>query len=302
MKLAALLPLMLSLADTILARKIPQNLQSFLDEYKGGKCPVQLKSGFQFSENQAKSAKYCTTPARRFLWIAGPKSLADMDVDCDGANRSDGRCVNDPTGQGQTAFKDGTARYGLDDLDSNKHSYIVFGNQKNSPSFEPSQYGVPDLGVAVVVCAGQFFYAVWGDTNGGTLVGEASISLATACFGQGITGNNGHPDTDVLYLVFTGNRAATNSTVDWKAETFQDFESSLEPFGKPLLDEVCAGYSGDGGCSGGDGSPGSGTTGNKDKTGKKSAGTRVIWGDSILGYRLGLVLVVVGGWAFSRVF
>ncbi|CAZ81787.1 unnamed protein product [Tuber melanosporum] len=138
-----------------------------------------------------------------------------MDVDCDGANRSDGKCVNDPTGQGQTAFKDGVAKYGLDDLDSNKHSYIVFGNQKYSTSFDPTQYGVPELGVVVVVCAGQFFYAVWGDTNGGTLVGEASISLATACFGQGMTGNSGHPDTDVLYLVFTGNRAATNSTVDW---------------------------------------------------------------------------------------
>jgi len=34
MKLTALFPLVLSLAETVLTRKIPQNLQSFLDEYK----------------------------------------------------------------------------------------------------------------------------------------------------------------------------------------------------------------------------------------------------------------------------
>ncbi|PWW76980.1 Glycoside Hydrolase Family 75 protein [Tuber magnatum] len=138
-----------------------------------------------------------------------------MDIDCDGANRSDGKCLNDPTGQGQTAFKDRVAKFGIEDLDSNKHSYIVFGNQKYSPSFEPTRYGVPELGVAVVVCGGEFFYAVWGDTNGGTLVGEVSISLATACFGQGMTGDSGHSESDILYLVFTGNRAAANSGVDW---------------------------------------------------------------------------------------
>ncbi|RPA97013.1 Chitosanase-domain-containing protein [Choiromyces venosus 120613-1] len=296
MKLAALLPLILSFAGIVLTRQIPQNLQTFLDEYKDGKCPIALKSGFQFSEKQAKSAKYCTAPDRKLIWIAGPNSLADMDIDCDGSNRSAGKCANDLTGQGQTAFRDNVARYGVEDLDSNKHSYIVFGNQGYSPSFEPTQYGVPELGIAVVVCAGQFFYAVWGDTNGGTLVGEASISLATACFDPSMTGNNGHTDRDVLYLAFTGNRAAPNSTVDWNANTFQDFENSLEPLGRPLLEEVCAGYNDGKGCSG-EGSPtGSaspGTSSGTNKSGKNSAGARVIWRDAMMGWWLAFVL---SGW------
>jgi len=79
-----------------------------------------------------------------------------MDVDCDGANRSAGGCANDPTGQSVTAFQDRVAKFGIEDLDSNKHSYIVFGNQQYSPSFDPTQYGVPELGLAVVVCGGQF--------------------------------------------------------------------------------------------------------------------------------------------------
>jgi len=79
-----------------------------------------------------------------------------MDVDCDGANRSAGGCANDPTGQGLTSFKDGVSKFGIEDLDSNKHSYIVFGNQQYSPSFEPTRYGVPELGLSVVVCGDQF--------------------------------------------------------------------------------------------------------------------------------------------------
>jgi chitosanase len=59
------------------------------------------------------------------------------------------------------------------------------------------------------------FYGVWGDTNGDTSVGEASISLATACFGSGITGDNGHSETDVLYLAFKGAQANIGKKADW---------------------------------------------------------------------------------------
>jgi len=55
--------------------------------------------------------------------------------------------------------------------------------------------------------AGAQVYGVWGDTNGGKSTGEASISLATACFGNGMTGDNGYSSHDVLYLAFTGNAA-----------------------------------------------------------------------------------------------
>lgn len=59
------------------------------------------------------------------------------------------------------------------------------------------------------------FYGVWGDTNGANSVGEASISLATACFGDNITGDNGYDQTDVLYLAFAGKAAKVGAKADW---------------------------------------------------------------------------------------
>jgi hypothetical protein len=33
-------------------------------------------------------------------------------------------------------------------------------------------------------------------------VGEASIALATACYGISVNGNSGHDENDVLYIAF----------------------------------------------------------------------------------------------------
>ncbi|NMW74018.1 hypothetical protein HKQ52_21455, partial [Bacteroides vulgatus] len=70
-----------------------------------------------------------------------------MDIDCDGANNSAGDCANDPTGQGQTAFKDTVQSFGIEDLDANLHSYVVFGNEGADPSFSPQEHGVEPLSI-----------------------------------------------------------------------------------------------------------------------------------------------------------
>ena len=93
-----------------------------------------------------------------------------------------------------------------------------------------------------VVCGDKLIYGVWGDTNGDDgkpLIGEASISLATACFGTKITGNNGHDQNDVLYIAFPGSTADTvNKKADWGAKTFDDFEDTIESLGDKLIKKL----------------------------------------------------------------
>ncbi|KAJ9299373.1 CAZyme family GH75 [Paecilomyces variotii] len=160
-----------------------------------------------------------------------------MDVDCDGANNTSGRCDDDPSGQGETAFKPIVQSYGIPDLNANVHSYIVFGNEGAIPSFNPRAHGMKPLSVMAVICNNQLFYGVWGDTNGGVDTGEASISLATACFPHGnITADNGHQAHDVLYLGFTGSSAVPGKKgARWKARGFEDFEASLARIGDRLV-------------------------------------------------------------------
>lgn len=88
------------------------------------------------------------------MWIAGPSSLADMDVDCDGANNSGGKCANDPTGQSETAFKDEVSKFGIKDLDANIHGYVVLGTK----NFDPQSFGIESLSVVAVVCNNQLVF------------------------------------------------------------------------------------------------------------------------------------------------
>jgi hypothetical protein len=74
-----------------------------------------------------------------------------MDVDCDGADDKAGDCSNDPTGFGETAFKDTVQSYGIPDLNANIHPYVVV-NEK--PFFDGQQYIKP-LSVMAVVCNNQ---------------------------------------------------------------------------------------------------------------------------------------------------
>lgn len=90
------------------------------------------------------------------MFLKGPDGEYDnMDVDCDGANNSGGDCANDPSGQGQTSFVDIVSKFGIQDLDANIHSYVVFGNEGDNPSFAPQDHGIQPLSVMAVVCNDQ---------------------------------------------------------------------------------------------------------------------------------------------------
>ncbi|KAI0550965.1 fungal chitosanase [Xylaria curta] len=86
------------------------------------------------------------------------------------------------------------------------------------------------------------FYGVWGDQNGNTSggkasVGEASLSLATACSGQSMGANNGHDENDVLHIAFVGKDAVAGKKANWAAKNFDEFESSIKNLGIASLRE-----------------------------------------------------------------
>ena len=73
--------------------------------------------------------------------------------------------------------------------------YIVVPN-----SFVESRK-IPQNALSVVICAGQMFYAILGDTNGNTpeVMGEASVLMGETCFPNAdVSGAVGHDQTDVL--------------------------------------------------------------------------------------------------------
>lgn len=111
-------------------------------------CPV----GFRYCGDYRKHG---------IIYLSGRKSphLADMDVDCDGANNAAGKCSNDPSGQSETAFKDTVQSYGIPDLDASIHSYIVFGNEGDLPFFYPGLHDMKPLSVMAVICNNQLVCA-----------------------------------------------------------------------------------------------------------------------------------------------
>jgi hypothetical protein len=79
------------------------------------------------------------------------------------------------------------------------------------------------------------------------MVGEASISLATACFGTSMDGNHGHTVDDVLYIAFPGANAVPGANgANWGATSWQSFESSIEALGNSLISRIGGGGGGGG--------------------------------------------------------
>ncbi|KAI1265722.1 chitosanase [Xylariaceae sp. FL1019] len=240
------------LASFTLARDIPDNVRSLYDSIKGNReCSNILQDGFTALYDESSDFAYCQGQ-NGVIYLQGTSgTLADMDIDCDGVQGSqadDGRCGNSGDTHSITSFADTVASYGQgpDDLDANIHPYVVFGNEGSKDgyvNFDPREYGIEPLGVMGVVCGDQLIYGVWGDTNGddgpAAMVGEASISLATACFGSGITGDNGYSDLDVLYIAFPGSSAVPGAAgADWAAGNFDDFEASIESLGDRLISQL----------------------------------------------------------------
>ncbi|KAJ6555143.1 fungal chitosanase of glycosyl hydrolase group 75-domain-containing protein [Mycena vulgaris] len=120
--------------------------------------------------------------------VSALQFIADMDVDCDGAADE---CSGDSTGEKTTSWGH---------LDATKVPYFVIPDQFTSPHLKPNSLGA-------IICDGKMFYAIFGDTNGDgvttEVTGEASILLAQTCFpNAGISGNVGHDEPDVAYIVF----------------------------------------------------------------------------------------------------
>ncbi|KAH2766674.1 hypothetical protein KXW10_008068 [Aspergillus fumigatus] len=217
------------------AYNLPNNLKKIYDKHKG-KCSKVLAKGFTNGDaSQGKSFSYCgDIPGA--IFISSSKGYTNMDIDCDGANNSAGKCANDPSGQGETAFKSDVKKFGISDLDANIHPYVVFGNEDHSPKFKPQSHGMQPLSVMAVVCNGQLHYGIWGDTNGGVSTGEASISLADLCFpNEHLDGNHGHDPNDVLFIGFTSKDAVPGATAKWKAKNAKEFEDSIKSIGDKLV-------------------------------------------------------------------
>lgn len=177
-----------------------------------------------------------------------------MDIDCDGVQggpADDGRCGSSSDTQSVTSFQYDVEHYGAGqkDLDANVHPYIVFGNEgtkKNWPTFDPREHGIEPLSIMAVVCNNRLVYGIWGDTNGDdgdeAMVGEASISLATACFGNRMNGNFGHDDDDVLYIAFVGEDAVPGADgAKWNASSAADFQKSITSLGDELVERIGSG-------------------------------------------------------------
>lgn len=216
---------------------------------------------------------YCKDNATGVIYLHGNNDLfANMDVDCDGL-QSEGDCSSDGDTQSETRWKDQVQEYSgltdapVDDLDANKIPYVVFGNEcegdcpEGFNTFDPRKYGVQPLSVMAVLCNNQLvrtdyllcmwfkvdsaqLYGVWGDTNGDDdpdpMVGEASISLARACFpDEDISPDSGHDHDDVLYIAFPGNANATVfKHASWSAPGFDEFEDSISWLGDQLVKKL----------------------------------------------------------------
>ncbi|KAF3070000.1 Endo-chitosanase [Trichoderma lentiforme] len=265
-----------SLAGAAAARSVPANVQSLYNSIVAqGSCRSPLATGFYSSDGDGGTTSYCGDHLADYgiVYLQGTNGrLANMDIDCDGIQggpADDGRCGDSGDTQDVTAFSDTVRGYGTGqrDLDANAHPYVVFGNEGSGDwdTWDPQSVGVEPLSVMAVVCNNQLIYGVWGDTNGDDgdfpVVGEASISLATACFGESINGNNGHDQTDVLYIAFTGSSAVPGARgASWNAQDYNDFENSISALGDSLVARIGTTSGGDPG-NGGGGDPGNGGSG-----------------------------------------
>ncbi|KAJ7583460.1 fungal chitosanase of glycosyl hydrolase group 75-domain-containing protein [Mycena floridula] len=132
--------------------------------------------------------------------------IADMDVDCDGV---DADCAGNSGGDRHTSFGQ---------LDASKVPYFVIPLR-----FTNSQKDkLKSNALGAIICGGKMFYAIYGDQNGASheVIGEGSLLLAKTCFPDAkISGNNGHDQSDVAYIVF-GDKVPTgvkDTTIDISA-------------------------------------------------------------------------------------
>ncbi|TPX11611.1 uncharacterized protein E0L32_007590 [Thyridium curvatum] len=249
------------LAAAVSARDVPTNVRNFYNSVKNaGACSKKIGPGFYSTDGGSGNYYYCGDHKDDYnvIYLKGPGSqFVNMDIDCDGDRSgpgNDGRCNGDGTSQDITSFQYIVKGYnkGINDLNPFVHPYVVFGNVGQGNQFDPQAHGIKPLSVMAVVCGDRLIYGVWGDENGNDgphpVVGEASISLATACFGNGMTGNNGHDENDVLYIAFPGDDAVPGAGgANWGASSYAAFENSIQDRGNKLIQRIGGGGGGGGG-------------------------------------------------------
>ncbi|KZP20395.1 glycoside hydrolase family 75 protein [Athelia psychrophila] len=144
---------------------------------------------------------------------------ADMDVDCDGI---DYKCSKNPDGDDETD-------YGA--LAAYEVPYIVIPEGYVNAQIKL----LPGNNIVAVICGGKMYYGIFGDTNGDKpeVIGEASWRFAQTCFGDSISGNNGHAQADVTYIVFTGQDAVMPSSA--LSETYITSFSTLKSMGDEFV-------------------------------------------------------------------
>lgn len=78
------------------------------------------------------------------------------------------------------------------------------------------------------------------------MIGEASISVATACFGKkDINGDSGHEQRDVLYIAFPGSDAVPGRNgAKWNARSYNEFANSISGLGDKLIQRIGGGGGG----------------------------------------------------------
>ncbi|KAI1799204.1 glycoside hydrolase family 75 protein [Daldinia bambusicola] len=229
-------------------RYIPTNVREFYNSVVAqGSCNSPLQSGFyDIVHDDDNSFAYCGDHLDDYgiMYLQGRKGkLANMDIDCDGliTENDDGRCDNAHSVQNMTAMRRYVSSYrnGVPDLNPFVHNYVVFGNtgvKTGWVTFDPRTYGMKPLSVMAIV------YGVWGDTNGddgeNPRIGEASISVATLCFGHDFEDEVGFNEEKILYIGFTGTEAVPGPNASWMAKDENEFESSISSLGDRLVERI----------------------------------------------------------------
>ncbi|KAL4760378.1 fungal chitosanase of glycosyl hydrolase group 75-domain-containing protein [Aspergillus foveolatus] len=119
---------------------------------------------------------------------------ADMDVDCDGIDYG---CKGNPDGRPETSWGA---------LSAYEVPFIVIPEEY----LDKHEAGLRGNNIVAVICNGNMFYGILGDTNGDSpeVTGEASWLMARTCFPtEGLNGARGHNDPNVTYIVFLGDDA-----------------------------------------------------------------------------------------------
>ncbi|KAJ5090156.1 hypothetical protein N7532_008840, partial [Penicillium argentinense] len=158
---------------------------------KDATYPINSDSGAKRVTIHSDWSKFSEGAA--FVWIA------DMDVDCDGI---DYKCKGNPDGQSQTNFGS---------LAAYEVPFIVIPDAFGTTY----QSVLPGNNVGAVICNGNMFYGIYGDSDGDDpeVIGEASWLMARTCFpNDDLNGNSGHGAADVTYILFTGSDSVLPST------------------------------------------------------------------------------------------